>query len=90
MFGLLRRGLGSFLFSSQKLQGPRPYSEVVSRARNIMNLYDLNVYNEGFVFLAPNATVIGDVFMGADIAIWHGTVIRGDINRVTYSLNKVD
>jgi hypothetical protein len=51
-----------------------------------MNLYDLNVYNEGFVFIAPNATVVGDVFMGSEIAIWHGTVIRGDINRVVYLL----
>jgi carbonic anhydrase/acetyltransferase-like protein (isoleucine patch superfamily) len=51
-----------------------------------MDLYDLNVYNEGFIFIAPNATVVGDVFLGADIAIWHGTVIRGDINRITYFL----
>jgi len=50
-----------------------------------MDLYDLNVYNEGFIFLAPNATIVGDVFMGNDIAIWHGTVVRGDINKITYS-----
>jgi len=50
-----------------------------------MDLYDLNVYNEGFIFLAPNATIVGDVFMGNDIAIWHGTVVRGDINKITYN-----
>lgn len=77
------RGLSPFLFSSQRLQAPSKYTESFNRSRNIMDLYDLNVYNEGFVFVAPNATVVGDVFMGTDIAIWHGTVIRGDINRVT-------
>ncbi len=74
------------LFSTRQIPAPQKYSETFSRARNIMNLYDLNVYNEGFVFIAPNATVVGDVFMGSEIAIWHGTVIRGDINRVVYLL----
>ena len=34
-------------------------------------------------FLAPNATIVGDVWMGTEIAIWHGTVIRGDMNNIT-------
>ncbi|TVR80820.1 MAG: gamma carbonic anhydrase family protein [Rhodospirillales bacterium] len=34
------------------------------------------------VFLAPNATVIGDVVIGADTNIWFGCVIRGDVNIV--------
>lgn len=79
----LLRGMGTGLFSSGRIQGPSRFSDLYNRSRNIMDLYDLNVYNEGFVFVAPNATVVGDVFMGTDIAIWHGTVIRGDINRVT-------
>ena len=50
----------------------------------MMDLYDLNVYNEGSVFIAPNATVVGEVFIGNRVAIWHGSVIRGDINYVRY------
>ena len=50
----------------------------------MMSLYDLSVNNPGFLFIAPNATIVGDVFLGNKIAIWHGTVIRGDINRVVY------
>ena len=84
MQSLLRRGLGTYLMSSGRLQGPRKYSEPLSKARNIMNLYELSPINEGMIFLAPNATVIGDVFMGNDIAVWHGSVIRGDMNRVRY------
>ncbi len=30
------------------------------------------------VFVAPNASVIGDVVIGADSSVWFGTVIRGD------------
>lgn len=85
MLRSLFRGLNPLLFSTQRLEAPRRFNDAFNRSRNIMDLYDLNVYNEGFVFIAPNATVVGDVFMGSDIAIWHGTVIRGDINRVTYS-----
>ena len=49
-----------------------------------MNLYDLKVYHQGNIFVAPNATVVGDIWMGDSIAIWHGTVIRGDINKIMY------
>lgn len=31
------------------------------------------------VFVAPNATVIGDVVVGAGSSLWFGTVLRGDV-----------
>ncbi|MGO8996207.1 MAG: gamma carbonic anhydrase family protein [Polyangiaceae bacterium] len=31
------------------------------------------------VFIAPNATVIGDVHLGDEASVWFGTVIRGDV-----------
>jgi carbonic anhydrase/acetyltransferase-like protein (isoleucine patch superfamily) len=34
------------------------------------------------VFIAKNATVIGDVTLGAHSSVWYGAVLRGDINRV--------
>src|SRR5262245_53510990 len=34
-------------------------------------------------FLAPNATLIGDVRFGADCSIWFGSVLRGDINHIS-------
>ena len=33
-------------------------------------------------FLAPNATVIGDVEMGSQCSIWFQAVIRGDVNKI--------
>lgn len=31
-------------------------------------------------FLAPNATLVGDVRFGADCSVWFGAVLRADIN----------
>lgn len=33
----------------------------------------------GGVFVAPNATVIGDVVVGAESSVWFGAVVRGDV-----------
>jgi gamma-carbonic anhydrase len=84
---LARRLLRTVAFFSQNqhIEGPRKYGETFSRARNVMDLYNLEVYHEGNIFIAPNATIVGEVFLGHEIAIWHGTVLRGDINRITYS-----
>ena len=29
-------------------------------------------------YIAPNATVVGDVTLGSDVNIWYGAVLRGD------------
>lgn len=34
-------------------------------------------------YIAPNATVIGDVCLGADVGIWYGAVLRGDSGTIT-------
>lgn len=33
-------------------------------------------------FIAPNATIVGDVVMGNDGSIWFNAVIRGDVNSI--------
>ncbi len=35
------------------------------------------------VYVAPNATIIGDVVMGEACSVWFNAVIRGDVNRIT-------
>jgi carbonic anhydrase/acetyltransferase-like protein (isoleucine patch superfamily) len=35
------------------------------------------------VYVAPNATVIGDVQLGDEVSIWFGAVLRGDVERLT-------
>ena len=34
------------------------------------------------VYLADNATIIGDVIIGNDCSIWFNTVLRGDVNSI--------
>lgn len=34
------------------------------------------------VFLAENASIIGDVEIGDDSSIWYGTVVRGDVHYI--------
>jgi carbonic anhydrase/acetyltransferase-like protein (isoleucine patch superfamily) len=40
-------------------------------------------------FIAPNATVVGDVITGDDCSIWFNAVIRGDVNFIRIG-NKVN
>jgi carbonic anhydrase/acetyltransferase-like protein (isoleucine patch superfamily) len=34
-------------------------------------------------FIAPNATIVGDVSMGKNCSVWFNAVIRGDVNSIT-------
>ncbi len=40
-------------------------------------------------FVAPNATIVGDVVMGDDCSIWFNAVLRGDVNFIKMG-NKVN
>ena len=35
------------------------------------------------VYIAPNATVVGDVELHKDVNIWYGAVLRGDCGKIT-------
>jgi carbonic anhydrase/acetyltransferase-like protein (isoleucine patch superfamily) len=40
-------------------------------------------------FIAPNATIVGDVVMGDECSVWFNAVIRGDVNSIRIG-NKVN
>lgn len=40
-------------------------------------------------FIAPNATIVGDVVMGDQCSVWFNAVIRGDVNSIRMG-NKVN
>jgi carbonic anhydrase/acetyltransferase-like protein (isoleucine patch superfamily) len=40
-------------------------------------------------FVAPNATIVGDVVMGDECSVWFNAVIRGDVNSIRIG-NKVN
>ena len=41
------------------------------------------------VFMAPTATIIGDVITGSDCSFWFNSVVRGDVNSIRIG-NKVN
>lgn len=38
-------------------------------------------------FIAPNATVVGEVVMGDHCSVWFNAVLRGDVNSITIGNN---
>ncbi|MFC4262420.1 gamma carbonic anhydrase family protein [Ferruginibacter yonginensis] len=40
-------------------------------------------------FVAPNATIVGDVVMGSQCSVWFNAVVRGDVNSIVMG-NKVN
>ena len=40
-------------------------------------------------FIAPNATIVGEVVMGYECSVWFNAVIRGDVNKIVMG-NKVN
>lgn len=40
-------------------------------------------------FVAPNATIVGDVIMGSECSVWFNAVVRGDVNSIKMG-NKVN
>ena len=40
-------------------------------------------------FVAPNATIVGEVVMGNECSVWFNTVVRGDVNFIRMG-NKVN
>jgi len=54
-----------------------------------MPIYDLQPNISLFTYLAPNATIIGEVMIGSECMIWYGSVIRGDMNQITLILHYI-
>ena len=53
-----------------------------SKHRNKIALYDLNPYIEN-CWVAPSATVVGEVTLKRFASVWYNSVVRGDINSVS-------
>ena len=64
------------------LQGEQGFKETLNRHRAVAQIYEKKptLPNEGFV--APSATVVGDVTLGERSSVWYGAVLRGDVNAI--------
>ncbi|XP_073152093.1 gamma carbonic anhydrase 1, mitochondrial [Henckelia pumila] len=66
-----------------RLQGNYYFQEQLSRHRTLMNVFDKFPVVDKDAFVAPSASVIGDVRVGQGSSIWYGCVLRGDVNNIT-------
>jgi len=48
----------------------------------ILPLFDKHPQFGNNCFVAPNATIVGDVIMGANCSIWFNAVVRGDVHYI--------
>jgi len=64
-------------------QGLFGYTDTMSRHQRIVSLGKQVPKIGAEVFIAPSATVIGDVQLGAKSSVWYGAVVRGDVNAVS-------
>jgi gamma-carbonic anhydrase len=53
----------------------------------IMTVNGLTPQIGGGEWIAPNATIVGDVTMGANCTVWFNAVIRGDVNKLVFGDN---
>lgn len=58
------------------------FRETFARHRPVLNLYDKVPTIAAGVFVAPNASVIGDALVMNNASIWYGAVVRADKNKV--------
>ncbi|CAG7896947.1 unnamed protein product [Brassica rapa] len=65
------------------LQGSHRLEEHLSRHRTLMSVFDKSPLVDKDVFVAPSASVIGDVQIGKGSSIWYGCVLRGDVNNIS-------
>ncbi|KAK9136318.1 hypothetical protein Syun_015648 [Stephania yunnanensis] len=66
-----------------RLQGNYYFHEQLSRHRTLMNIFDKAPVVDKEAFVAPSASVIGDVQVGRASSIWYGCVLRGDVNSIS-------
>ncbi|GMH04169.1 hypothetical protein Nepgr_006008 [Nepenthes gracilis] len=66
-----------------RLQGNYYFQEQLSRHRTLMNIFDKVPVVDKDAFVAPSASVIGDVQVGPKSSIWYGCVLRGDVNSIS-------
>ena len=81
---MLRQALLKLRNARKVAQPPlnTPYFEQHTKHRSLVALYDLWPIHLR-AYIAPSASLIGEVKVGLESAVYDGCVIRGDINSVT-------
>lgn len=80
--GFWIRGTGQAVDRLGSLLQASYIPEQLSRHRTVMNIFDKEPNIAKDAFVAPSASVIGDVEVGRGSSIWYGCVLRGDVNSI--------
>jgi carbonic anhydrase/acetyltransferase-like protein (isoleucine patch superfamily) len=66
------------------LQGSLAYKEQLNRTRRVMNFVNKQpkIQSRERTFIAPNASVIGEVQIGENSSLWYGSIVRGDVGKI--------
>jgi len=64
------------------MQGSNAFREGISRHRTVMGIYENVPKLPVHGFIAPSASVMGDVTIGEKSSIWYGAILRGDVNSI--------
>jgi carbonic anhydrase/acetyltransferase-like protein (isoleucine patch superfamily) len=64
-------------------------SKIVNQMALILPVEDNSPQWGENCFIAPNATIVGDVVMGNECSVWFNAVVRGDVNSIRMG-NKVN
>jgi len=81
------RGWGrTFDGLGKAMQGDLAYTEKMGAHRSV-RAFEASQPAVSNGFIAPSASVIGDVALGAGSSIWYGAVLRGDVNTIKVGAN---
>jgi gamma-carbonic anhydrase len=64
------------------MQGSSVFRELISKHKTVRGVYDKVPRLPSVGFIAPSASVMGDVTIGENSSIWYGAVLRGDVNGI--------
>jgi len=65
------------------LQGNLAYKQKLNRHRRFMPLFDKIPAATSTAFVAPDASLIGEVTVGRHSSVWYGAVLKGDLNNIS-------
>eukprot|EP00761_Pharyngomonas_kirbyi_P012177 gb/GECH01012204.1/.p1 GENE.gb/GECH01012204.1/~~gb/GECH01012204.1/.p1 ORF type:complete len:249 (+),score=63.35 gb/GECH01012204.1/:1-747(+) len=69
--------------AGSRIQGNFSFKENLNRNRRVMNFESSTPTISKNVFIAPNATIIGNVSLGNNSSVWYNAVVRGDVNNIS-------
>ena len=64
------------------MQGSSAFRELISKHKTVRAVYDKTPVLPSLGFVAPSASVMGDVTIGERSSVWYGAVLRGDVNAI--------